>query len=196
MIHRVRKIAFFFFLLFFFFRSFLAFGGEISPTLASKLSRLKVGEFASCLVVMEDQANTAALSSKLRLQKATRKVRHHAILRSLQDKAESSQREIVDYLNRETLYGSVEKFEIFWITNAILISATRNQINEIAAFPGVRAIYENYPITLVEPVSVEPAAGNVAEKEKCFSAIGAREAWEMGYTGLGRLVCSFDTGVV
>ncbi len=195
MSRRLRKIVFFFFLIFFFFRSFLAFGGEINPDLVAKLSHLKADEFASCLVVMKDQTNTARLNFKLNLQKATRKVRHQMILRSLKDKAESSQREMIDYLNQKILDGSVEKFKTFWITNAILVTATKDQIKKIASFPDVEAAYENYPITLVDPVSEERSAGYMAEKERCLSAIGARGAWEMGYTGQGRLVCNFDTGV-
>jgi len=192
---RLRKIAFFFLLIFFFFRNFIAFGGEVSLDLFLKLSHLKGDEFASCLVVMKDQANTAQLNFKLNLQKATRKVRHQIITSSLKDKAESSQSEIIDYLNQKILEGSVEKFKPFWITNAILVTATKDQITKIATFPEVEAVYENYPITLVDPVSVERSAGNVVERERCLSAIGAREAWGMGYTGEGRLVCNFDTGV-
>ncbi|MCK4224106.1 MAG: S8 family serine peptidase [candidate division Zixibacteria bacterium] len=192
---RLRKIAFFFFLIFFFFRSFIVFGGEISPDLSSKLSHLKTDEFVSCLVVMKDQTNTAQLNFKLNLQKATRKVRHQMILKSLRDKAESSQREMIDYLNQKALQGNIEEFRTFWITNAIQVTATKDAIKRIASFPDVEAIYENYPITLVNPVSVERASGNIVERERCLSAIGAREAWEMGYTGEGRLVCNFDTGV-
>lgn len=199
---RLRKIAFFFFLIFFFFRSFIAFGGEVSPDLFLKLSHLKADELVSCLVVMKDQTNTARLNFELNLsefgstgQKATRKVRHQIIIRSLKDKAGSSQREIIDYLNQKILEGSVEKFKTFWITNAILVTATKDEIKKIASHPDVEAVYENYPITLVDPVSVERSAGNVAERERVLYAIGVRGAWEMGYTGQGRLVCNFDTGV-
>ncbi len=195
MTRRLKKIAFFFFLLFFFFRSFFALGGDISPNLVLKLNQLKAEEFVSCLVVMKDRSNTAQLSAKLSLQKATRKVRHQTILRSLKDKAESSQAELVDYLDRRVLEGSVESFKTFWITNAILISAAKDEVERIASFPDVDVIYQNYPIALVEPVSVEGSSGNMAERERCYFAIGAREVWEMGYNGQGRLVCNFDTGV-
>ena len=195
MTRRLKKIAFFFFLLFFFFRSFFALGGEISPNLISKLNQLKGDEFVSCLVVMKDRSNTAQLSAKLSLQKATTKVRHQTILRSLKDEAEVSQAELVGYLNKRILDGSVESLKTFWITNAILISAAKDEVERIASFPHVDVIYQNYPIALVEPVSVERSTGNIAERERCYTAVGAREVWEMGYTGQGRLVCNFDTGV-
>ena len=192
---KLRKIVFFFLLLFFFFRSFVVFGGEISPGLALKLSDLKADESATCLVVMTDQANTVQLNYKLNLQKATRKVRHQKLLVALKDRAERSQSQLINYLNQRVLDGSVRDFKPFWISNAILVTATGDEIERIASFPGVEALYENYPITLVEPVSIEKSSGNSVEREKILSAIGARQAWEMGYTGQGRLVCSFDTGV-
>ena len=192
---RLRKTLFFFLLLFFFFRTFISFGGQISPGLSSKLEGLKGDERITCLVVMEDQANTAQLNSELNLRKATRKVRHQRLLVDLKERAENAQSHLLDYLNRRTIDGSVGEFESFWITNAILVTANRDEIQRIAAFPGVEALHQNYPVTLVEPVSVRKSSGNIVEREKILSAVGAREIWEMGYTGKGRLVCSFDTGV-
>ncbi|MGB2979629.1 MAG: S8 family serine peptidase, partial [Candidatus Zixiibacteriota bacterium] len=192
---RLRKTIFFFLLLFFFFRCFISFGGEISPGLVSKLNSLKEDEFATCLVVMKEQANTTRLNLELGFQKATREVRHQTLVTALQHKALVSQGELIDYLSQKTLGGSVEEFRSFWIDNAILVTASRDEIRRIASLPGVEALYENYPITLVEPVSTQKSSGNSAEREKILSAIGAREAWEMGYTGEGRLLCSIDTGV-
>ncbi|UCB51570.1 MAG: S8 family serine peptidase [Candidatus Zixiibacteriota bacterium] len=192
---RLRKTLFFFLLLFFFFRSFAAFGGEISPGLSLKLGSLKADESVTCLVVMKEQVNTAQLNSTLNLQKATRKVRHEKLLRALKDEAEGSQSHLIDYLNQRIPDGSVREFKSFWITNAVLVTAIRDEIERIASFPGVEALFEDYPITLVEPVSIQKSSGNSVEREKILSAIGARQAWEMGYTGQGRLVCSFDTGV-
>jgi subtilisin family serine protease len=191
---KLKKAFFFFLLLFFFFRCFMAFGGELSPQLSSKLMHLESDEFTSCLVVMKDQVNTAELSMSLNLQKAGRETRHQTILRSLKERAVNSQSQLIAYLNQRNL-SSVKSFQPFWITNAISLTATREEIEAIASNPQVEVIYEDYPVTLVEPVSVQRASGNMAEREKSIAAIGLREVWEMGYTGLGRLVCNLDTGV-
>ena len=192
---RLRKIAFFFLLIFFFFKSFLVFGGEIAEDLNSRLGSLTQDEFASCLVVMKDQVNTLKLSAKLSQENATNRIRHRTVLTSLKLKAQSSQPDLVDYLGARKLEGSVRQFRSFWITNAVLVTATREEIEKIASRLDVEAVYENYPITLVDPVSIEKSSGNIAERERYLSAVGAREAWKMGYTGAGRLVCSLDTGV-
>lgn len=188
------KASFLSFFLFFLLKSPALLGGNISPDLELKLSKLKTDEFESCLLVMRKQVNTASLNFKLNQKSATRKERHERILKALKSEA-SSQSEILNYLQEKVKPGSVKKFKTFWITNSILLTATRDEIEKIASRNDVETIYENYPISLVDPVSIEKSSNNQAEKERCFSAIGVREAWNMGYNGKGRLVCNFDTGV-
>jgi subtilisin family serine protease len=195
MSRRYKKILFFLFLLFFFFKCFVCFGGELSFDVASKLKMAKADEYVSCLVMMKDQANTSMVNAKLNPALATRKQMHASVLSALKDKSESSQMELVDYLNQKITDGGVKQFKTFWITNAILVTAKKEVIEKIALRPEVEVVEENYPITLTEPVSVEKAAGGAVEKERCLSAMSVREAWKMGYNGAGRLVCSLDTGV-
>lgn len=188
------KTVFLSFLLFFLITPPFLLGGNISSDLELKLNKLKTDEFESCLLVMRKQVNTASLNSKLNQKSASRKERHERILRALKGEA-SSQSEILNYLQEKTKQGSVKEFRTFWITNSIFLTATRDEIEKIASRNDVETIYENYPISLVDPVSIEKSSHNQAEKERRFSAIGIREAWNMGYNGKGRLVCSFDTGV-
>jgi subtilisin family serine protease len=195
MSRRYKKILFFLFLLFFFFKCFFCFGGELSFDINSKLKLVKANEYVSCLVVMKDQVNTSLVNAKLNPEVATRKRVHASVLSALKSKAESSQIGLVDYLNQKKTDGGVKQFKTFWITNAVLVTAKKEVIENIALRPEVKVVEENYPITLTEPVSVKKAAGGSVEKERCYSAMSVRDAWRMGYTGLGRLVCSFDTGV-
>jgi subtilisin family serine protease len=189
------RFAFISLWLFFLFRCPSLLGGNISPPLELRLSKLKGDEFESCLLVMKNQVNTPQLNYKLNLQFATRKERHKEILKILKNEAFSSQSEITSYLQKKAKQGSVREFRTFWITNSIFFIATKDEIKKIASRNDVETIYENYPITLVDPVSIKKSSNSQAEKERCFSATGVREAWSMGYNGRGRLVCSFDTGV-
>jgi subtilisin family serine protease len=189
------KVFFLSFFLFFLIKSPVLLGGDISPDLELKLSKLKTDDLESCLLVMRKQVNTASLNFKLNRKSATRKERHQKILKTLKTEVSSSQSEIINYLQEKTKHGSVKEFKTFWITNSIFLTATREEIEKIASRNDVETIYENYPISLVDPVSIEKSSHNQSEKEACFSAIGVREAWNMGYNGKGRLVCSFDTGV-
>jgi len=181
--------------LFFLFKSPFLLGGNISPDLELRLSKSKGNEFESCLLVMKKQVNTAQLSLRLKPEATTRKERHAEILKTLKREASSSQSGIINYLQEKIKEGSVKELKTFWITNSIFLTATKDEIKRLAFRSDVETIYENYPISLVAPVSVEKPSHNQSEKERCFSAIGVREAWNMGYNGKGRLVCHFDTGV-
>jgi subtilisin family serine protease len=194
-VRRKLEVTFITLLMFFLFNPSSLFGGNISPDLELRLSKSKGDEFQSCLLVMKSQTNIAQLNYRLNLQSATRKERHKEILSLLKSEASSSQFEIINYLQERSRQGSVKEFKTFWITNSIFLTATKDEIKSLASRDDVETIYDNYPITLIEPVSLEKSSNNQAEKERCFSAIGVREAWRMGYNGKGRLVCSFDTGV-
>jgi len=188
-------VAFISLLLPFLLESPFLYGGNISPDLELKLNELRENEFHSCLLVMKSQANIAQLNYKLNLRSATRKERHNEILNILKSEASSSQFEILNYLQEKIKQGSVKEFKTFWIANSIFLFATKDEIEKVASRNDVETVYENYPISLVDPVSIEKSSNNQAEKESCFSAIGVREAWSMGYNGQGRLVCNLDTGV-
>jgi subtilisin family serine protease len=172
-----------------------SFAGIISSGLELRLAKMRSDEIESCLLVMNSQANTAQLNYRLNLRSATRKERHQAVLSALKDEASSSQSEITNYLQERITQGGVKGFKVFWITNSILLNATKDEIRRIASRSDVETVHENYPVTLVDPVSVEEWSGDQVKNESCFSAIGVREAWSMGYNGKGRLVCNFDTGV-
>jgi subtilisin family serine protease len=188
-------VAFISFLAFLLFRTPLLCGGNISPDLELKLSKLCKDEFQSCLLIMKNGVNTEQLNYKLNLGSATRKERHEEILKTLKSEASSSQSEIISYLQEQIREGSVKEFKTFWITNLIVLTATKDEIKRIASRNDVETIYQDYPVSLVDPVSVEKSSNNQAEKDRCFSAVGVRDAWIMGYNGRGRLVCNFDTGV-
>jgi subtilisin family serine protease len=194
-VRRKIAVAFIFLLSLFQFESSPSFAGTISPSLGLRLAKLSGDELQSCLVVMKSQANTAQLSYRLNLLSAARKERHQEILAVLKREASSSQSEIVDYLRKKITQGRVKEFKAFWITNSIYLNATKDEIEKTASRNDVETVCENYPITLVEPISVEESSDDRTEKELCFSAISVREAWKMGYNGQGRLVCNLDTGV-
>jgi subtilisin family serine protease len=172
-----------------------SFAGNISPGLELRLAKMRGDEIQSCLLVMKSQANTAQPNYRLNLRSATRKERHQVVLSALKDEAASSQSDLIDYLQQEIVQGSVKEFKTFWITNSVLLKATKDEIEKVSSRSDVEAVYENYPVTLVDPVSVKESSGDQTKNESCFSAIAVREAWSRGYNGQGRLVCNFDTGV-
>jgi subtilisin family serine protease len=166
--------------------------GELSPDLKEKLKTLKEEEYISCLVMFKDQVspNDLALCRKLK----TRNERHSSIIYRLKDKKDKAQKGILSYLEEQKNKGSVKSYRSFWIVNGILITASKEEIEKIALRPEVEIVSPNYPVSLIAPVAEQENSSKTGEIDY-LKAIGVRELWKMGYTGKGRLVCGFDTGV-
>jgi len=166
--------------------------GEISQDLKKKFQGMEKDEYLSCLVMLKDQIGLKDLELHRKLK--TQKERHSSIIYKLKDKKEKNQKEILKYLDKQKSEGVVKSYLSFWVVNGILISAAKEEIEKIALWPEVEMVYPNYPVSLIAPVP-EGADSYKTGLRDNFKAIGVREMWKMGYTGKGRLVCSFDTGV-
>jgi hypothetical protein len=90
----------------------------------------------------------------------------------------------------------ITSYKTYWITDAIYIQGDAEYIRHLAALPEIEFVFENLPLVLVEPVASTETSDEESGAEPGLEAIGARDAWQMGLTGQGRLVCSFDTGVM
>jgi len=168
------------------------FSGEISPDLQAKIQESQEDEQISCLVMLKDQVEPKDLLLFKKL--GTQKERHSSLIYQLKSKQENSQNDILKYLEEQKNNGTVKSYQSFWIVNGILISATKSEIEKIASRSEVQTVSPDYPVSLIAPMS-EAAYSSKSGSVDYFQATGVRELWKMGYTGKGRLVCGFDTGV-
>jgi hypothetical protein len=182
------------FLILFFLEFPPVFCGEISADLLSKIENLHQEEHISALIMMKDQLNTPYLNFKLNEQKISLKEKHKIVLNSLQNKAKTSQSELLGYLDLKKGGQQVQEFKSFWIANCVSVSANKDVLGEIAQRNDVATIYPNYPVSLISSVSSDSPLGQ-SKIDNNLDAIKIREVWKIGYTGKGRLVCNFDTGV-
>ncbi len=82
----------------------------------------------------------------------------------------------------------------FWVAPFYALTINPTDLDLIANLDGVVAIYPNVPLEAVAPVRVEPS-GSAAGIATELTALNVPAVWSQGFTGRGRLVCSFDTGV-
>jgi len=169
-----------------------SFSGEVSPDLKEKFKTVKENEYLSCLVMLKDQVDPKDLILFKKLK--TQKERHSSLIYQLKSKPENTQKELLEYLDARKNNGSVKNYQSFWIVNAILLSATKTEIEKIASRSEVQMVSPNYPVSLIAPVS-EAIYSSKTGGVDYLQETGVRELWKMGYTGKGRLVCGFDTGV-
>ena len=174
--------------------------GEIEKNFGEYLQALSPDEFASAIVVMADQADITALNATLKEERATMKVRHQRVLFALQAAASESQDDLVSYLEAKKKEGSVKGHTRYWIMNLIVVQATREELEKVAARSDVEIVEENFRVSLIEPVGDRTGPVEIPSKgigvTPGLRAINADRVWyELGITGLGRLVANMDTGV-
>jgi subtilisin family serine protease len=174
------------------------FCGEIAPKYAAYLETLGENDYASAIVYLRDRLDTRALDAALRAERAPMSVRHERVITALKEVAEATQPALLRYLDTRVEAGTVKGYTPYWITNMVIVSATRAELEAIAQRGDVEAIEPNFRAALIEEVG-RPYMGTGTAGigvTKSLKAINADRVWnELGYTGAGTLVANMDTGV-
>ena len=165
---------------------------------------LKKEDIVEVLVYMKDQADTAmvaeatrkAVSKEMTPYNTKLQVRR-AVVEALKDKAETTQRDLLKYLEQEKEKGNVLEYESFIIVNMVYVKATAEVVENISYMEEVEKIYKNKTHKL-DPIKVEETEVNVdANGEVIWNIerVKADLAWDMGIDGTGAVVGSLDSGV-
>jgi len=125
--------------------------------------------------------------------------RKKEVFRQMYTQARYSQQALLD---RFTLYPGVSAVRPLTVINAVLADCSPQTATLLAQeFPYIEITdISAYRYKMHEPVAMRPDEGSAYEKaagaaEPGVVAIGTRAMWQMGYTGKGVKVLSFDTGV-
>jgi len=146
------------------------------------------------LIVLEEQADTAAVAGEVRLQQDySDDDVAKAVVNSLQVTAEETQKPLIDRL--EALAG-VEVINEFFIVNIIHAKIPLELIDEIATYPEVDQVKPNRQVELIEPVESDETQNLSSEGvEWNIKQVNAPAVWDEGYDGDGVVVGIIDTGV-
>ena len=174
--------------------------GEIEQNFAEYLNTLSPDEFVSAIVIMADQADVKSLSAALKGERATRQERHRRVVSALKTAASISQGDILDHLQARKIQGAVKGYTPYWIMNLVVVQATIEELQRIAARPDVEMVESNFRAGLIEPVGDRTGSVIIPDKgigvTPGLRAVKADSVWyQLGITGLGRLVANLDTGV-
>jgi subtilisin family serine protease len=147
-------------------------------------------------IAMKDQSRVTGLAASLQLDSYTRQARHAIGIRHLKHKASETQRELLEFLEAKITSGEVKHYKSHWIDNIVSVEASGDILREISRRGDVEAIHQIGPARLIEPVEFSTGGASPSDTvESSLRVIGADSMWALGYTGAGRLLCSFDTGV-
>src|SRR5262245_18211951 len=98
--------------------------GEIDRALQDKLDQAAPGDSVSALVY-PDQIDLVNLDRDLEARHAPRIERHRWVVTMLQQQATATQGALLEHLKDLADLGRIERFEPFWITNAVCVVAPK-----------------------------------------------------------------------
>ena len=169
-------------------------GGEIEPGLQSRIQTLPAMQFVPVWIKIPRPKGQERLSLSLESSLPTQSARYTAALNRLTEEQGASQATILGYLHGLESSGRVRNIKPHWIANIIEAEIAADDLAGIVSHPSVEIIAERPMLVSIEPdkdqsISLAAAIGDN------LKLINADNAWQAGYTGAGRLVCSFDTGI-
>ena len=173
-------------------------GGEISSTLQARLDSAKVGETVTVWLRPAQAADIGDVKARGQAAYHSRRERYRAVATDLKESARNSQRDLKSELESLEATSRVRNVKYHWLVNIVEAEIEVSALRELVARPDIEAVLEPPEVRLIAPAretlggEVDDARAGVSENLKF---IRADEVWAAGYTGKGRLVCTFDTGV-
>ncbi len=175
----------------------ISFGALISSSVDSARADLDSGSTIELLLSFENDLDITALKMDNLRRKMSRQENYRLVMERLESGRKELEGSISNKLQTLQKAGEISSFRFFTSSKTVLVSAQSSAIDQLKLLPGVRLISLNHRISLIEPVDeipslvyAKPTVDNAA-----FNAIGVSSLWNLGLTGRGRLICSFDTGV-
>jgi len=165
--------------------------GGISPGVRQIMQDLLPGEQVRVIVYLRTQPDAEALA--LQAGSASRPERRESLVRGLQVRSSTSQKNIQSLLASRQRAGLVSRAQSFWIFNGLAVSAEPQVIEELGRLPEVAAIEVDRVIQAPEMgVLGEPSP---ASAQSSISLLRVPDLWTRGDRGAGVVVASLDTGV-
>ena len=187
-----------FFVIFSLFFSFTINGqGVLSNELQAVIAESNPNDFISIRIEFKENIDCYYLNNEFKENEISVDERPKIVIEQLQDQANISQTEIVKDIER--LYkSSYRNLKQFWVVNLIIIEAKADLINFLNSQSSIALLdFENDKIVMhdafkINSVNSQKTPGGV---ENGLEAINAPAMWALGYTGRGRIVYDYDTGV-
>jgi len=179
------------------FSSTIAFGQvEVSSRLQEAILKANPDDYIRVLVLLRDQVDVVSMDEKFYRESVSIQQRASELINQLQEKARTTQVNILSYLQEKFLQGNVFHYESYWISNLVMVEAKQDVINELMLRMDVSQIDLDAILELDKPIEVtENVPEGIESVEDGLKIINAHLLWAMGITGQGRLVMGIDTGV-
>ncbi len=172
--------------------------GQLSDNLAREVAGKTANEPIKVWIQLPEVENVATLKAMAGATARTRAGRYKITHDRLQANHITAQRNLLNHLRTLSAppnHPRLQPPKGHWLVNIIEAEVTVEQLNELALRDDIDMIYPAATVTSITPAGVSSASVLSAGVEDNLSYINAPTAWAAGYTGQGRIVCIFDTGV-
>lgn len=153
------------------------------------------------LVKYTRQINADSLNAVYRQNRTPAHERARTTLNLLRQISASSGKALETHLDQLAAQKDAQtvQYQKHWLVNALMVEAPVSVGATLSGFPEVDYVEDisDLRFVLIEPTHMEDDVPNraVGEPEPGLLAVGARTLWDMGYTGRGLKLLSFDTGI-
>jgi bacillopeptidase F (M6 metalloprotease family)/subtilisin family serine protease len=173
-------------------------------------------EYVTYLVKFVEQVDTKAVSEEalqLSMQKKHSKQKEKIVIRNhivsaLRETSNRTQANVKEYLSGMVKEGKVKEFKSFFIVNSMVVTSTKEVMEEISKRSEIEKVLPNRTHSLgIQSKKTEPSkmfpekapveSNNDSEEEIEWNIrhVQAPQVWDMGIDGSGIVVANIDTGV-
>jgi len=148
------------------------------------------------LIVLNKQLNYLELKQSFDNQNLTEDQRALKTLELLHEQQTTNQKQFINDLESYKFENNLKIKHCYWICNMILAEANVEVINQLSTNQNIRYLeYADNKIILEGETKESEITKAVNGTEPGLVAINAPAMWALGYTGKGRVVYNYDTGV-
>ena len=169
--------------------------GLITPELHNLLNESHKNVLIPIIIEVNDDFNLEELKVQFKKNNTPIKKRASIICDNMTTTAQETQADIIrEIKSKPQDYSNLKSS---WIINSIFLDASKNLIKSIAFHPNIKRIHiQDTQADIIEYIDNENLSFQIEDgTEPGIEAINVRPLWEMGYTGKGKLVFNYDTGV-
>ena len=169
---------------------------QLSTSLTQRLSSNSDG-FHRIRIEFNENVDCYALNHEFKQNRVAVDQRAKTVISQLQDQADVSQSSVLNLIDGE-FRNDIKNVQRFWIVNIVVLEAKSEVIEAIALLPQV-ALIDIEESTILphdeiirSEIQAERSPNGI---EPGLEAINAPAMWALGYTGRGRMLYDYDTGV-
>jgi serine protease AprX len=168
--------------------------GVLDSRLAETIRQTPADQLVSVWIEVKSDHSARDFQQSVAASASTRAEQHAFAVTELRRSSRNQDR-LLDGLDNLKGRGRAGRIKGHWIVNVVEAEVSAGELAALAQRDDVTAIYPEPTVTLIEPTALSDIELSSDSTASNIKHVRANQAWALGYTGAGRLICSFDTGV-